>query len=202
MALGVLAAVAFALVAELWAGARVGGRQGARDVIGQRWSDGRTAILQLGFTSAVVLVVAASAVSPSRLPTPIALATAVAGVGVGTGLRVWAIVSLGRWFDRDGRVRTGQPRLATGPYQLVRHPAYIGNIVFVTALAVAATSAAFAVVVLTVVVVAHLPRIASEEHWLRHTPASTGAELQHPIMTSDAETVAGLPRGDCSCTGM
>ena len=44
----------------------------------------------------------------------------------GAALRLWAIVTLGRWFTYDVRVAEGQPVVTTGPYRWVRHPSYTG----------------------------------------------------------------------------
>jgi protein-S-isoprenylcysteine O-methyltransferase Ste14 len=51
------------------------------------------------------------------------------GVGmivVGAAVRLWAILTLGRWFTYDVRVTEGQVVIDTGPYRWVRHPSYTG----------------------------------------------------------------------------
>jgi protein-S-isoprenylcysteine O-methyltransferase Ste14 len=50
----------------------------------------------------------------------------VAVVVSGTAVRLWAIVTLGRWFTYDVRVTEGQPVVQGGPYRWVRHPSYTG----------------------------------------------------------------------------
>lgn len=52
----------------------------------------------------------------------IALGVALAG----TLLRAWAVAHLGRFFTWHVRVQSGQQVISTGPYGLVRHPAYTG----------------------------------------------------------------------------
>ncbi len=47
-------------------------------------------------------------------------------ITVGAALRLWAIVTLGRWFTYDVRVTEGQAVVDRGPYQWVRHPSYTG----------------------------------------------------------------------------
>lgn len=47
----------------------------------------------------------------------------------GAALRLWAIVTLGRWFTYDVRVTAGQPVVAAGPYRWIRHPSYTGVLV-------------------------------------------------------------------------
>jgi protein-S-isoprenylcysteine O-methyltransferase Ste14 len=60
-----------------------------------------------------------------------ALRWAVFGLGVGVivvgaAVRLWAILTLGRWFTYDVRVTEGQVVVDTGPYRWVRHPSYTG----------------------------------------------------------------------------
>ncbi len=50
----------------------------------------------------------------------------IAAVLIGATVRVWAIITLGRWFTVDVRVTAGQPVVHTGPYRWVRHPSYTG----------------------------------------------------------------------------
>lgn len=52
----------------------------------------------------------------------------IAVILVGAALRLWAILTLGRWFTYDVRVAEGQPVVTTGPYRWVRHPSYTGVI--------------------------------------------------------------------------
>ena len=47
-------------------------------------------------------------------------------ITVGAALRLWAIVTLGRWFTYDVRVTEGQAVVDRGPYRWVRHPSYTG----------------------------------------------------------------------------
>src|SRR5689334_16173930 len=47
-------------------------------------------------------------------------------VVAGSALRLSAIVTLGRWFTYDVRVRSDQVVVDRGPYRWVRHPSYTG----------------------------------------------------------------------------
>jgi protein-S-isoprenylcysteine O-methyltransferase Ste14 len=47
----------------------------------------------------------------------------------GAALRLWAIVTLGRWFTYDVRVTDGQPVVQSGPYRWIRHPSYTGIVI-------------------------------------------------------------------------
>lgn len=54
-----------------------------------------------------------------------------AGLGLyvlGQGLRGWAIATLGDWFQGALVVQAGQHVVESGPYRLIRHPAYAGGI--------------------------------------------------------------------------
>jgi protein-S-isoprenylcysteine O-methyltransferase Ste14 len=47
---------------------------------------------------------------------------------LGVALRWWAILTLGRYFTLDVAVRSTQAVVQSGPYCLVRHPAYSGTL--------------------------------------------------------------------------
>jgi protein-S-isoprenylcysteine O-methyltransferase Ste14 len=47
---------------------------------------------------------------------------------LGQALRGWAIATLGDWFQGALVVQDGQRVVESGPYRLVRHPAYAGNL--------------------------------------------------------------------------
>lgn len=44
----------------------------------------------------------------------------------GFGLRWWAVATLGRFFRTTVEVESGQRVIESGPYRLIRHPAYSG----------------------------------------------------------------------------
>src|SRR5579875_2874594 len=49
-------------------------------------------------------------------------------MALGIALRIWANQTLGRFFTRTLRVTAGQTIVSDGPYRLVRHPGYLGDI--------------------------------------------------------------------------
>ena len=56
---------------------------------------------------------------------------AVAGsviLAAGITLRLGAVFTLGRWYSRRVRLLEAHPVIQKGPYRLVRHPAYLGNL--------------------------------------------------------------------------
>jgi isoprenylcysteine carboxyl methyltransferase (ICMT) family protein YpbQ len=47
---------------------------------------------------------------------------------MGTGLRVWRVYTLGRYYSGHIETWTGQTVIQTGPYRVLRHPGYAGNL--------------------------------------------------------------------------
>ena len=108
--------------------------------------------------------------SYSWLP-PVALGILVFGLGV----RIAAIVTLGRAFSVNVAMRAGQTLQRSGLYRLVRHPSYLGLELILLAFAIhARTWACFAVVIVPSTL-AVLFRIHIEETALR---LGFGAEYQ------------------------
>lgn len=66
----------------------------------------------------------------SWLPMPIAYLPrqllAVLALGGGLGLRYWAISQLGRFFTTHVTIQQQHNLIQSGPYRLLRHPAYTG----------------------------------------------------------------------------
>jgi protein-S-isoprenylcysteine O-methyltransferase Ste14 len=90
------------------------------------------------------------------------------GIGVtlmwlGIGLRIWAIVVLGRFLRRVVVIQEGHRVVRNGPYRLVRHPAYAGNLLAVAGLGVALDNWLTLVILVIVPFLGHLPRIRVEE---------------------------------------
>ena len=84
-------------------------------------------------------------------------------IAAGGGLRVWAVATLGRYFRRDVTIQTGHRVVTSGPYRLVRHPAYTGNLLAAVGFGVALGSWASLLAITAIAVAGHLPRIAVEE---------------------------------------
>jgi protein-S-isoprenylcysteine O-methyltransferase len=63
-----------------------------------------------------------------RVSLPLNWATIIAAITIAFGLilRVWAVVSLGRWFTWNVTVQPGQVLVTDGPYRIIRHPSYMG----------------------------------------------------------------------------
>jgi protein-S-isoprenylcysteine O-methyltransferase Ste14 len=87
-------------------------------------------------------------------------------MATGIFVRQWAILTLGRYFTPEVRVRPGQTVVERGPYRWVRHPSYTGLLIFFVGLG-PALSDWLSVIVLAVLPAAGLlVRIRSEERAL------------------------------------
>jgi len=92
------------------------------------------------------------------------------GAGVmllGVGLRVWSFMTLGRNFAPVVETDAAQTLVKSGPYRLIRHPAYTAAIITLTFLGLAFNSWIASVVILFFVVACYVYRIRVEEPALR-----------------------------------
>jgi protein-S-isoprenylcysteine O-methyltransferase Ste14 len=93
--------------------------------------------------------------------TPTAIGVAVMWAGV--ALRVWAIVTLGRFFRRDIQVAPDQAVVRAGPYARLRHPSYAGNLLMLAGFGIVLANWASLAAVVILPVAGHLPRIRVED---------------------------------------
>jgi protein-S-isoprenylcysteine O-methyltransferase Ste14 len=123
----VWAAVALAaLVIELAGALRR--RQGAT-----KRDRGSLVVLRLCTLPAAVLLVISPRIAPALEIRP-PLLSAVAGIVIfsaGEALRVWSKIALGRYFTYTVMTSSDQPVIASGPYRVLRHPAYTGILLIV-----------------------------------------------------------------------
>ena len=97
----------------------------------------------------------------------------------GIAFRQWAVSVLGRLFTRDVMIRENHHVVASGPYRVIRHPAYTGTLLTMLGfgvmlgnwLSIAITFAGF--------VVSHLPRILHEEHVLERNLGEPYRAFEH-----------------------
>jgi protein-S-isoprenylcysteine O-methyltransferase Ste14 len=149
--------------AELGTGRRAGA--------GDRVSDRGTKYFLVAATSlAVLLSVGAAYLLPStQIPgnqwLVFALGCAIALAGI--TLRRWAISKLGRFFTRSVMIREEHRVITTGPYRVLRHPAYSGTFFTGLGFGVMLGSWLSIVIMLIGVLVALMPRILHEERVLR-----------------------------------
>ena len=84
-------------------------------------------------------------------------------IWLGIGLRIWAIAILGRFFRRDVLVQEGHEVVQAGPYRVVRHPAYAGNLLAAVGLGIALGNSLALAILVVVPLLGHIPRICVEE---------------------------------------
>jgi protein-S-isoprenylcysteine O-methyltransferase Ste14 len=132
---------------------------------------GSTTLLAVVFSLGFMLVPAAlllDALGVGRM----GVAPVIAWCGVvvmllGIALRVWASRVLGRFFMRTLRIVGDQPVVSDGPYRVVRHPGYLGDILMWSGAAFATLNwIAFAGLTLAALL-AYSYRIGREEAMLR-----------------------------------
>lgn len=85
----------------------------------------------------------------------------------GIAIRHWAVWLLGPLFTTDVRVHRDQKVIETGPYRLVRHPAYSGLLITFMGIGLALGNWAGLAVILLIPVVGLVVRVRVEERALR-----------------------------------
>jgi len=116
-------------------------------------------------------------------------AAAWAGLAVecgGIALRIWANQVLGEFYTRTLRVADNQPVVQRGPYRLLRHPGYLGQILMWTGAALAGANWIILVMVVAVICLAYHYRIRAEE-------AMLGDRLGQPYLDYQARTWKLMP---------
>jgi protein-S-isoprenylcysteine O-methyltransferase Ste14 len=85
---------------------------------------------------------------------------------LGAALRWWAILTLGRYFTFDVAVRSTQTVVQSGPYRLVRHPAYTAILIMLLGVGMALANWASLVAMLAGGLIGLLYRVRVEERAL------------------------------------
>ena len=100
-------------------------------------------------------------------PTDVIAWAGLAVLWCGIALRVWSIRTLGRYFTFTVQTSTDQPVITTGPYRVLRHPAYTGLLLALIGIAILTTRNWLSLLVLIpFVVVGLIYRIQVEERAL------------------------------------
>jgi protein-S-isoprenylcysteine O-methyltransferase Ste14 len=139
-----------------------------------------------GITSAVAVAghVQSATISGGRA-WPVVLGFAVLGAGI--ALRVWSIVTLGRYFTYVVGVQAGQRVIEDGPYRLLRHPSYTGLLVAFAGTGLLLDNWLALALIVLIPLAAVLVRIRSEE-------ATLGRELGDAYRSYSARTDRLIPR--------
>jgi protein-S-isoprenylcysteine O-methyltransferase len=95
------------------------------------------------------------------------VAIGVALVWAGMALRLWAIRTLGNFFNTRVVVRQEQRLIASGPYKYLRNPAYTGTVMTFLGFGVAIGNWISLITLLVFGCIPHIIRIAVEDRALR-----------------------------------
>ena len=109
--------------------------------------------------------------SPALSPVTGTLPSAVSWLGIGVmaagiALRIWSMLVLGRFFTRTLRVGPDQVVVRAGPYRLIRHPGYLGDIAMWIGAGLAGGSIVSAALIAVATLVTYRQRIDAEEAML------------------------------------
>jgi protein-S-isoprenylcysteine O-methyltransferase Ste14 len=126
--------------------------------------EGTTRLIGVSFGSALIGAPLLSLLGLGRMPGTGVLGPIVMGLGL--ALRVWAARELGRFYTRTLRVAGDQTVVRSGPYRLVRHPGYLGDLVMWLGFGLAAANWLVAAAVAAAMGYAYYRRIQSEEAML------------------------------------
>jgi|HubBroStandDraft_1064217.scaffolds.fasta_scaffold43841_3 protein-S-isoprenylcysteine O-methyltransferase len=100
-----------------------------------------------------------------RVSLPLNWVTLITAIMIAFGLilRIWAVVSLGRWFTWNVTVQPGQVLVTKGPYRIIRHPSYMGAWLVFVGSCMLLRSYVAALVASILLLLAFLRRIRHEE---------------------------------------
>jgi len=93
--------------------------------------------------------------------------TAIALIWAGMALRLWAVFTLGRQFRSTVRILDDHELVTKGPYRMLRHPSYSGDLLAVTGIGLAMGNWLSAGCIFGCTFVAYFVRILVEEWALR-----------------------------------
>ncbi len=153
-----------------FAGIAIELRSGSKHKPSQRTKTGlQNDILTVLITSfGVFLALLLKAVLPKliiyRNPALFWLGLTIAWAGI--ILRLMAIKTLGKFFVMTIITQENQPVITTGPYRFIRHPSYLGGLLFITGTAIALNSLPGAILMIISSYLVILQRIRVEERYL------------------------------------
>ena len=94
-------------------------------------------------------------------------------------LRIWAALSLGKYYTTTLMITEGQKVVSTGPYYRIRHPGYLADILIWSAFGILSSNLFVAIVLPVMFVAVYLYRISSEEKMLANELGDSYKEYQH-----------------------
>jgi protein-S-isoprenylcysteine O-methyltransferase Ste14 len=84
-------------------------------------------------------------------------------IAAGIALRLWAILTLGRFFRRIVVIQEGHRVVTEGPYRYVRHPSYSGALLSMLGIGIAIGNVLSILICLVVPALGYISRIPTEE---------------------------------------
>lgn len=120
-------------------------------------------IAGVGGAAALAAAVTGAAIREGRWPLVIAGAVL---MWIGIVLRQWAVLTLGRFFTVDVRIRADQTVVDTGPFAWVRHPSYTGLLLTLIGFALALGNWLALIVAIVLLLIGTVARIRVEERAL------------------------------------
>jgi protein-S-isoprenylcysteine O-methyltransferase len=130
---------------------------------------GTTRAIGSAFGAAILIMLAAPALNRVQAGRAFGERAAWGGVAAmlaGMALRIWASRVLGAYYTRTLRTQQGQRIVREGPYLLVRHPGYLGDIVMWLGAGISTTNGLAAILIMVPLVRAYLLRVGAEEAML------------------------------------
>jgi protein-S-isoprenylcysteine O-methyltransferase Ste14 len=164
------AEILFGVTAVVWVvGERV---LSFRDLRSGAWKSKQDSGSVIAVAAGIVVGFGAGLVLASRdalsLPGPVVwLVVGLIIAWAGMLLRLWAVLTLGRFFTTTVVVRPGQTVVSSGPYGFVRHPAYLGLLILLLGFGLTLGDLAAALAIVVLPTMGLLWRIRVEEVALR-----------------------------------
>jgi protein-S-isoprenylcysteine O-methyltransferase len=93
--------------------------------------------------------------------------SAIALIWAGIALRIWSVLTLGKFYRLQVFILAGHQLVTSGPYRLVRHPSYAGGLLTVTGIGLAMGNWLSVAVAFLCLFVGYAMRIVIEEQALR-----------------------------------
>lgn len=121
-----------------------------------------TNMKMLGLALGLSLAFAVNALS-IRGARSIVVSSGVGLMWIGMALRRWAIHTLGRFFRRDVAIQESHRVIESGPYRVVRHPSYLGDLLTFAGIGLALTNWGSLAVVVTCPLLGYMRRMQVEE---------------------------------------
>lgn len=123
------------VIAEFWVGSR-----DRRVASGERKDRGSMFLIVVSVWIGIGLAFAAPAAAPwahLALPPAPLFWTAIVLIWIGELFRLWAVVTLGKFFRMQVHIQDEHKLVTSGPYRFLRHPSYTGGLLTVTGIGLA-----------------------------------------------------------------